>query len=144
MSSSENPKFDRWLKEALELDPDEHAYLASLDLSATWRARVATATDWRWGWLALFSVIAAFIAWSVAAQPLGDLLGAANQVGMSTLLLTTALGLLFGAGQTFFELSTSPVLGLSQPLLVLLALCLVFWPRIRMKSSPPAIEGILS
>src|SRR5215471_6545133 len=144
MSSSDEPTFDRWLTEALELDQDERAYLASLDLPSTWRDRAATATDWRRGWLALFSVIAAFVAWSVAAQPLGDLLGSAYQVGLSTLLLTTALGLLFGAGQSLIELSTSPALGLSQPLLVLLALALLFWPRIWTKSAPHPMEGVPS
>jgi hypothetical protein len=130
------------LHAALDLDLDERAYLASLDLAATWRARPTRETDVRWGWLAFFGVVAAFIVWSVAAQPLGGLLATANQVGVGTVVLTNAIRLLLGAGQSLIEISTSPALGLSQPLLALLALVLLFWPRIT--SAPHYLQGVRS
>ena len=117
------------LRAALGLDEDERAFLASLELAAAWRTRSARATGAAWGWLALVSVVAGFCAWTLVAQPVGAALEAALRVGLGTVLLTTALGLLLGVGQALIDLSTNPVLGLSQPLLALLALALLFWPR---------------
>ena len=117
------------LRAALALDWDEHAYLAGLDLAATWRGRTANATDARWGWLALFAVITAFITWTVAAQPFGDVLSTANEVGLSTVLLTSTIGLVIGVSQSVIDISTNPALGFSQPLLGLLALALLLWPK---------------
>jgi hypothetical protein len=120
------------IRAALDLDEDERAYLATLQLATTWRTRSATASESaRWGWIALFGVISAFITWSVAAQPFNELLADASLVGIGTLLLTSAVELLLGVGQVLIALSTSPVLGLSQPLLALLALALMFWARVR-------------
>jgi hypothetical protein len=139
---------ERWhaisasLQAALDLDQDERAYLAGLDLAATWRTRPAGTTDAPWGWLALVGVVAAFIAWAVAAQSFGLALAAASEVGLDTVLLTTALGLLLGVGQAVIELSTNPALGLAQPLLALLALALLFWPRIT--SAPHYLQGVHS
>ena len=130
------------LRAALDLDQDERAYLAALDLAATWLAQSRTATDWRWGWLALFGVVAAFIAWSVAAQALGDVLATANQVGVGTVVLTTALWQLVGLGEWLVQTSMNPALGLAQPLLALLALVLLFWPRIA--SAPHYVQGVRS
>jgi hypothetical protein len=127
---------------ALQLDEDERAYLASLDLAASWRTRSASAGEVAWGWLALLGVIAAFVAWSVAGQPVGAALGVASQVGLSTVLLTTALSLLLGAGRLVVDIATNPALGLSQPLLAVLALALLFWPRI--KSAPHYLQGVHS
>jgi hypothetical protein len=124
---------DPWLEEglraALALDEDERAYLSGLDLAGTWRRGAASTVDARWGWLALFAVVTAFGAWAVAAQFFGDVLSTANEVGLSTVLLTSAVGLLLGASQTVIEISTSPALGFSQPLLGLLALALLLWPK---------------
>jgi len=141
-SRDDDPTFDRWLTEALDLDQDERAHLAGLDLPATWRARADAATDWHWGWLALFSVVATFVAWTLVAQPLGDLLEAASQAGLGALAMTTALGLAFGVSQSLIDLSTSQALGLTQPLLILLALALLLWPRI--KSAPRDLKGVPS
>jgi hypothetical protein len=130
------------LKTALELDRDEHAYLASLDLAAAWRASSASPADGRWGWVALIGVVGAFVVWTLALQPFGDVLAIANLVGLSTVVVSTALGLLLGFGETFIEISTNPALGLSQPLLAVLALALLFWPRI--KAAPHYFQGVRS
>jgi len=134
--------FDANLAAALDLDQEERDFLASLDLAATWRASAANATDARWGWLALLGVVAAFLAWSVAAQPIGNVLGLANLVGLGTLALTTGLGWVLAASQALIGVSTNPALGFSQPLLALLALALLFWPRI--KSAPHYLQGVRS
>lgn len=139
---------ERWqtasarLHVALDLDQDERAYLASLDLATTWRTGAANASDSPWGWVALFGVITAFIAWTVALQPFGELLATANQVGLTTVLVSNALGLVLSAGHSLIDLSTNPALGLSQPLLALIALALLFWPRIR--SAPHYLQGVRS
>jgi hypothetical protein len=130
------------LRAALELDQDERAYLASLDLSSTWRAQSATATDARWGWLALLGIVTGFIAWTVAAQPFGDLLGTANLVGLSTVLLTATVSLLLSVAQSLIDVSINPALGLAQPLLAVLALLVLFWPRIA--SAPRYFQGVRS
>jgi anti-sigma factor RsiW len=130
------------LRAALALDESERAYLAGLDLAAAWRMRPVHAPDVHWGRLALFGVVAAFVAWTVAAQPFGLVLAGANLVGLSSILLTTAFGLVLEVGQLIVDLSTSPALGLSQPLLVLLALALLFWPRPRPAALDP--KGVRS
>jgi hypothetical protein len=134
--------FDASLGAALDLDHAELDFLASLDLAATWRASTATASDGRWGWLALLGVVAAFFAWSAAAQPFGNLVGIANLVGLGSVLLTTGVGMLLGVSQALIGVSTNPVLGYSQPLLAVLALALLFWPRI--KSAPRYLQGVRS
>jgi hypothetical protein len=142
MSFPDESDLDTMLRAALDLDAGERAYLAGLDLAATWRSRPATATDTVWGWLALFVVLAGFVAWTVAAEPLGDALSTAGKLGVSTVVLTTAVGLLLHAGQTLIDLSSKPALGLSQPLLAMLALALLFWPRLTSKSLPPFFQGV--
>lgn len=119
------------LTAALDLDQQENQFLTGLDLAATWRTSAASASDARWGWLALLGVVAVFFAWTLAAQPFGDVLGMANQVGLSSVLLTNGLGLLLALGQALIELSTNPALGFSQPLLAAMALTLLFWPRLK-------------
>jgi hypothetical protein len=116
------------LHAALELNADELAYLSSLQMALTWRASPAPAA-FSWGWIALAVVIAGFVAWLWAGPTVGAALALAIQVGLRTVLLNAALGLVFGVGQALLELIRSPALGLSQPLLALLALALLFWPR---------------
>lgn len=130
------------LRAALDLDQDERAYLASLDLAAAWRTQPSMATDSRWGWIALTCVVAAFIGWTFAAEPFGDLLTLANQVGLSTLMLGAAFQLVLQSVISLIDVSTSPALGLSQPLLALLALALLLWPRIRF--TPHSLQGVPS
>jgi anti-sigma factor RsiW len=133
---------DARLRTALDLDQDERAYLASLDLANIWRTRSVRATDWHLGWLALFGVVAAFVAWTLAAPLVDEVLLAASLVGLGNVLLTTVVGLLLSAGQAVIELSTNAALGLSQPLLALLALALLFWSRVRPAAHP--LEGVRS
>jgi hypothetical protein len=131
------------LRDALRLDDEERAYLASLELATAWRNRSPhRAMQATWGWLALLGVVAAFVAWTLAADSFGAALAAASQVGLGTVLLTTALGLLLGLGEALIALATNPVLGLSQPLLALLALALLFWPRV--KPAPHYPQGVRS
>jgi hypothetical protein len=127
---------------ALDLDQDERAFLTSLDLSAGWRNRTSKTLAAHWGWLAVVSVVTAFIAWTLTIQPFGDLLATADQVGLSTFLLTNVVGLLLGIAQFLIDISTNPALSLSQPLLAVLALTVLFWPRI--KSAPQYLQGVRS
>ena len=146
MSNPDEPTnwsaFEADLSAALDLDGEERDFLANLDLASTWRASAEPAADSRWGWLALLGVVGAFAAWSLAAQPVGDVLGMANLVGLGTILLTTAVGWILAAGEALIEVSTSPALGFSLPLLALLGIALLFWPRI--KSAPHYLQGVRS
>jgi anti-sigma factor RsiW len=119
---------DAELHAALALDADERAYLSGLELAATWRTSPATAAR-AWGWIALAGVVAAFVAWLVLPPIFGSVVAAAVQVGVDTLLLNAALGLVFGLSLALIDLIRSPTLGLSQPLLALFALTLLIWPR---------------
>ena len=74
-------------------------------------------------------MVAGFVAWLAAAPIFGSVAAAAAQVGLGTLLLNAALQLLFSLGQALLDLIRSPAVGLSQPLLALLAAALLFWPR---------------
>ena len=65
----------------------------------------------------------------MAGPSVGSALALAIRVGMGTVLLNAALGLVFSVGQALLDLVRNPVLGLSQPFLALVALGLLFWPR---------------
>jgi hypothetical protein len=119
---------DAELHTALALDAEELAYLRGLELASTWRTSPAAAAL-SWAWIALAGVVAGFTAWLVAAPMFGLPLAAAAQVGVGTVLLHTALGLAFSYGEALLDLIRNPALGLSQPLLALLALALLVWPR---------------
>jgi choline-glycine betaine transporter len=142
MDHPDEQTLELWLADALRLDRDEHAYLASLDLAATWRANSASPADVRWGWLALIGVVGAFLLWTLGLEPFGEILATANLVGLGTILVSTALGLLVSFSEALIDISTNPALGLSQPLLALLALGLLFWPRIQ--SAPRMMQGVRS
>jgi len=116
------------LHAALALDAEERAFLSGLELASTWRTSPSTAAP-SWGWIALAAVVAGFVAWLVAAPTFGSAVAVAVQVGLVTLLLNAALELVFSLGQILLDLIRNPALGLSQPLLALLALALLFWPR---------------
>jgi anti-sigma factor RsiW len=116
------------LHAALALDAEERAYLSGLELASTWRT---SSSVWAlsWGWIALAAVVAGFAAWLVAAPMFGSVVAAAVQVGVRTVLLNAALGLVFGLSLALLDLIRNPALSLSQPLLALLALALLVWPR---------------
>ena len=118
---------DTELHAALALDADEVAFLSGLELASGWRTSPAAGAP-SWGWLALLGVVAGFVAWWVAAPVFGAALAAAAQLGVGTVLLYAALGVVFGLGQALLELIRNPALGWSQPLLALLALALLVWP----------------
>jgi anti-sigma factor RsiW len=113
---------DANLHAALALDTDELAYIATVQL---WRPAPA---PW-WGWIALVSVVAGFVAWLLVAPSFGSALGLALQVGIGSVLLNAVLSLVFTVGQAFLDVIRNPVLGWSQPLLALLALALLVSPR---------------
>jgi hypothetical protein len=116
------------LQTALALDADELTYVSGLALAATWRTAPANTAP-SWGWIVLAGVIAGFLAWLAAGPMFGAIVAAAVQVGLGTVLLNAALGLVFGLGLALLEVVRNPALGLSQPLLALLALALLVWPR---------------
>jgi anti-sigma factor RsiW len=111
---------------ALALDADERAYLSALDLGSHWRASPAAAPSW--GWIALAGVVGGYVAWLVAATLVGPTVAAAARVVLGAAPLHLPLGLMLGLGQALLDLSRHPALGLSQPLLALLALALLAWP----------------
>jgi hypothetical protein len=125
------------LHAALALDAGELGYLSSLELASTWRTSPAAAAL-SWGWIALAGVVAGFAAWLVAAPMFGSAIAVAAQVGVGTVLLNAGLGLVLSLGKALLDLIRNPALGLSQPLLALLALALLFWPRqlIPQRSTP--------
>ena len=61
-----------------------------------------------------------------------------SMVGLGTVLLSAVLGFVFSLGVALLDLIRNPVLGLTQPLLALLALALLVWPRqlIPQRSTP--------
>jgi anti-sigma factor RsiW len=113
---------------ALALDAEERAYLRGLELASTWRSSPAPASL-AWGWIVLAGAIAGCVAWLVAASTVGSALDLALQVGLGTVVINAVLNLLFSTGQALFDVVRNPALGLSQPLLAMLALALLFWPR---------------
>jgi hypothetical protein len=119
---------DAELHAALALDADELAYMSGLEFASSWRTSPGAAGV-SWSWIALAGVVGGFVAWVVAAPLFGSAVAAAAQVGVGTVLLHTALGLAFSFGLALLDLIRNPALGLSQPLLALLALALLVWPR---------------
>lgn len=115
------------LQAALALNAEELAYLSNLDLASRWRTRPAAALSWIW--IALAGAVGSYVAWLVAAPVFGPLAGTVTQLGLGTLPLTLPLGFAVSLGQGLLEVATHPALGLSQPLLALLAIALLFWPR---------------
>ena len=113
---------------ALALDADELAYLAGLELASPWRTSPAVAAL-SWGWIALVGVIGGYLAWLMAAPMLGSVVATVAPVGLGTVPLHLALDLVFSLGQALLDLIRHPALGLTQPLLALLALALLVWPR---------------
>ncbi len=118
---------DGELHSALALDAEELAYLAELELASAWRTSPAAGLSF--SWVALVGVVGGFLAWWLAAPIFGSAVAIAVQVGLGSVLLNAAFGLVFGLAQALFELIQHPALGLSQPLLALLALAVLVWPR---------------
>jgi anti-sigma factor RsiW len=116
------------LHAALDLDPDERAYLRGLDLAARWRT-ASPLPALPWAWIALAGVVCGYVAWAIAAPMFGSVALLAVQVVLGTAPLYLAVGQAFGVGLTLLDLARHPALDLSQPLLALVALALLLWPR---------------
>src|SRR5690242_6627014 len=98
-------EFDLQLRAALDLDQEERAYLSGLNLSGAWRSQ-AVNSGAPWGWLALVGVVSAFVAWTLLLEPFALALATANLVGLGTVAVTTAIGVVLDLGRTLFTLST--------------------------------------
>src|SRR5688572_7868907 len=116
------------LHASLDLDADERAYLRGLDLAARWRT-APSVTALPWAWIALAGVVSAYVAWAIAAPMFGSIAVLAVQIALGTAPLHLAVGQAFGVGLTLFDLARHPALDLSLPLLALVALALLLWPR---------------
>jgi hypothetical protein len=53
----------------------------------------------------------------------------AFQIGLGTVLLNATLTVVLSGGQAIFDVIRNPALSLAQPLLALLALALLMWPK---------------
>jgi anti-sigma factor RsiW len=114
---------DAGLHAALALDAGERAYLSSLDLAARWRPEPSTAPAW--GWIALLGAVGGYLAWLAIAPLVGAVALPAAGLALGTLPLYLAFDALFALGQLLVEVIRHPALGLTQPLLALLALALL-------------------
>ena len=118
------------LHAALELDEDELAYLSGLELASNFEASTSSvAHTSAWSWIALAGVVAGFTAWLLVGPTIGSAVDFALELGVGSVLLDAALVLVFSVGQALLEVIRNPLLGQTQPLFVLLALALLFWPR---------------
>jgi anti-sigma factor RsiW len=124
------------LHASLALADEELAYLSNLQLASAWQASPSSASAW--GWIALIGVVAGFLAWLFVAPTAVAAIVLADQVGLSSVALHAVAVFVFDLGRTLLEIIASPALGFSQPLLALLALALLFWPRhlIPQRSTP--------
>ncbi|HEY2977305.1 MAG TPA: hypothetical protein VGJ35_05000, partial [Burkholderiaceae bacterium] len=95
------------LHSALDLDAEEVAYLSGLRLAETWRGAAATPAL-SWGWITLVGVVAGFAAWVVAAPVIGPAVALVLQIGLLTVVMNAAFGLLFAVGQLLFGVAQSP------------------------------------
>jgi len=142
MPNPDEEPLEFWLRDALDLDQEERNYLASLNLASPWRQQSATVTDARWGWLALIGVVTAFITWSLAGPIVSADFDFANRIGLSTFVVTNVVEWLGRIGETFIGVATAPGLTLSQPLLAVVALAVLFWPRL--VAAPHFLQGVRS
>ena len=119
---------DRVLGAALALDAAELAYLESLNLARRWRA--VPPAVW-WYWLIFLGALASFTIWSVAGPVARSVLELVTRTGLGVVLARGLIESLVRLGEAVFMLAVSPMLGYSLPLLALLGLILLAWPRPR-------------
>src|SRR5688572_22471054 len=133
MHSADDSPFENDLRAALALDDDERAYLTQLDLSAAWRPAPERVWTTRLAWLSLAVIVAAGAAWlftAPRAAPLAaQVVQLVSQFSASTVLVRLLLHSLWAAGESLLTLSSTPSLSFSMPLLALLGLALLAWPR---------------
>ena len=120
---------DRALGAALALDAGELAYLDGLDLARRWRT-AASPSLW-WYWLVFLGALASFAIWSVAGPVTRPVLELVTRTGLGVVLARALIESLVRLGEAVFMLAVSPMLGYSLPLLALLGLVLLAWPRPR-------------
>jgi hypothetical protein len=120
--------FEADLRTALALTTDEHAYLAGLDLAAAWRTAPADLAR-RVTWLSATFIAAVSGTWLLTLPLLGSFLELPNRFGASIVLLRLLLNVLWTGVETLLVLAASPALGLALPILALLGLAVLAWPR---------------
>ena len=119
---------DRALGAALALDAAELDCLEGLNLARRWRA--APPAVW-WYWLVFLGALASFAIWSVAGPVTRPVLELVTRTGLGVVLARALIESLVRLGEAVFMLAVSPMLGYSLPLLALLGLILLAWPRPR-------------
>ena len=118
---------DQALSAALALDAEELAYLEGLNLARQWRTAPQPAAWWHW--LLFLGTLVSFAAWSVAgplARPALDLM---VRTGLGVVLARGLLETLARLVEAVLVLAASPLLVYSLPLLAILGLILLAWPR---------------
>jgi hypothetical protein len=135
MQWPDDAAFDADLRSALALDPDETALMASLALSTSWQ-RAATPWGKRVGWLGLTLVLAAAAAWVLVGPLVATLLEPIARLGIGAMLLRFALTVAWAAGESVLALAANPNLSLLLPILAVIGLALLAWPRWAPKPTP--------
>jgi hypothetical protein len=127
--------FEADLRSALALDADELALMGSLALSTAWQ-RAATPWGKRVGWLSLTLVLAAAAAWVLVGPLVATLLEPIARLGVGAMLLRFALTVAWAATDSVLTLAANPALSLSLPILAVIGLALLAWPRWAPKPIP--------
>lgn len=118
---------DQALSAALALDANELAYLECLNLVGPWRA-AARPTAW-WYWLVFLGSLASFAIWSMAGPLARPALDLVTRTSLGVVLARGLLETLARLVEAVRVLAASPLLGYSLPLLAVLGLILLAWPR---------------
>ena len=96
------------------------------------------ASPWgkRVGWLSLTLVLAATAAWVLVGPLVATLLAPIARLGVGAMLLRFALTVAWAAGESVLTLAANPALSLSLPILAVIGLALLAWPRWAPKPIP--------
>jgi hypothetical protein len=135
MQWPDDAAFEADLRSALALNADERALLGSLALATSWQ-RAATPWGKRMGWLSLTLVLAAAAAWVLVGPLVATLLEPIARLGVGAMLLRFALTVAWAAGESVLTLAANPALSLSLPILAVIGLALLAWPRWAPKPIP--------
>lgn len=120
-------RIDRALGAALALDAAELAYLDSLNLARRWRTAAQPALWWHW--LAFLTTLVTIAIWSLAGPVVLITRDIVLRTGLGVILGRALFVTLWQLNQALLALATSSLLAYSLPLLALLGLALLAWPR---------------